>query len=122
MNPVTIKRAVISVSDKTGIVPFAKRLEQWNIEIISTGGTLKTLQAAGISARSITDVTGFPEILDGRVKTLHPKIHAALLAVSENPSHRQQLAELDITPIEMVVVNLYPFEQTVTHNGVSLNE
>ncbi|MBI4546600.1 MAG: bifunctional phosphoribosylaminoimidazolecarboxamide formyltransferase/IMP cyclohydrolase [Ignavibacteriae bacterium] len=122
MNPIPIKRALISVSDKTGILAFARQLQRWNIEIISTGGTLKTLQEAGIKATSISDVTGFPEILDGRVKTLHPKIHAGLLAVSDNPSHQKQLTELGIIPIDMVVVNLYPFEQTVSKNGISLDE
>ncbi|MBI1806848.1 MAG: bifunctional phosphoribosylaminoimidazolecarboxamide formyltransferase/IMP cyclohydrolase [Ignavibacteria bacterium] len=121
MNPIIIRRAIISVSDKTGIVEFAKRLQQWNIEIISTGGTLKTLREAGVHATSISDVTGFPEILDGRVKTLHPKIHGGLLAVSEDKHHARQLEELEIESIDMVVVNLYPFEQTVASNGVSLD-
>jgi len=122
MSSVTIKRALISVSDKTGIVEFAGKLRQWNVEIISTGGTLKTLRDAGVEARSISDVTGFPEILDGRVKTLHPKIHAGLLELSWNTAHMQQLAQLDITPIDMVVVNLYPFERTVAADDVSLEE
>ena len=122
MNLVPIRRAVISVSDKTGIVELAQRLRQWNVEIISTGGTLKTLTDAGIQATSISEVTGFPEILDGRVKTLHPKIHAGLLAVRENPAHQKQLSELDIKPIDMVVVNLYPFEQTIARNNISLDD
>src|SRR5258706_333579 len=122
MNPLTIKRALISVSDKTGIVDFARKLQSWNIEILSTGGTLKTLLDAGIRARSVSDMTGFPEILDGRVKTLHPKIHAGLLAVLDNPAHRQQLAEHDITPIDLIVVNLYPFEQTVAKHDVGIND
>jgi phosphoribosylaminoimidazolecarboxamide formyltransferase/IMP cyclohydrolase len=122
MNLVRIKRALISVSDKSGIVEFALSLSRRGVEIISTGGTLKTLQEAGVGARSVSEVTGFPEILDGRVKTLHPAIHAALLAVTENPAHREQLAELDITPIDLVVVNLYPFEQTVAANGISLDQ
>lgn len=122
MSLVAVKRALISVSDKTGIVEFARSLSGRGVEIISTGGTLKTLQEAGIDARSVSDVTGFPEILDGRVKTLHPKIHAGLLAVAENPAHQRQLAELEITPIDLVVVNLYPFEETVLRNGVSLDQ
>lgn len=121
-NPIIIKRVLISVSDKTGVVEFAKHLQHLGVEIISTGGTLKTLRDAQIVARSISDVTGFPEILDGRVKTLHPKIHAGLLAVSDNPQHQQQLKELDITPIDMVVINLYPFEQTINKENVTLDE
>jgi phosphoribosylaminoimidazolecarboxamide formyltransferase/IMP cyclohydrolase len=122
MNSVRIKRALISVSDKTGVVEFARQLRQRNIEILSTGGTLAALNGANIDAKSISDVTHFPEILDGRVKTLHPKIHGGLLAIADNPKHQQQLAELDITPIDMVVVNLYPFEHTITGSGVSLDE
>ena len=118
MSLTRIHRALISVSDKTGIVQFAQQLQQWNIEIVSTGGTFKTLREAGVNATSISDVTGFPEILDGRVKTLHPKIHGGLLAVMDNPVHQRQLTELDIVPIDMVVVNLYPFEQTISRNGV----
>lgn len=118
MNLRTIHTALISVSDKTGIVEFARALQRWKIEIISTGGTLKTLTEAGINARSIAEVTGFPEILDGRVKTLHPKIHGGILAVSENPLHQQELEKLDIEPIDMVVVNLYPFEETIARGGV----
>ena len=121
-NPVQIKRVLISVSDKSGIAEFAQKLKHWNIEIISTGGTLKYLHDAGFDARSVTDVTGFPEILDGRVKTLHPNIHAGLLAISSNPSHQQQMQELGIQPIDMVVVNLYPFERTVSRTNISLNE
>ncbi len=121
-NPAQIKRALISVSDKSGIVEFARHLRRWTIEIISTGGTLKTLLDAGIQAISVSDVTGFPEILDGRVKTLHPSIHAALLAVPSVVDHVRQLQDLDIDPIDMVVVNLYPFEQTVAKQNVSLDE
>ena len=91
MNLLKIRRALISVSDKTGIAEFAGKLRRWDIEIISTGGTLSALKKAGIPAISITDVTGFPEILDGRVKTLHPNIHAGLLAKNDNPDHRRQL-------------------------------
>jgi phosphoribosylaminoimidazolecarboxamide formyltransferase/IMP cyclohydrolase len=122
MNCCTIYRALISVSDKTGIVEFAKQLQRWNIEIISTGGTLTTLREAGITATSVSEVTGFPEILDGRVKTLHPNIHGGLLAVNENPRHMEQLTEHHITPIDMVVVNLYPFEQTIAKQNISLDD
>ncbi len=122
MNLITIKRAIFSVSDKTGIVEFARRLEKWGVEIISTGGTYRTLRGAGVQAISVSDVTGFPEILDGRVKTLHPKIHGALLAATDNPNHAHQLEELGIQPIDMVVSNLYPFERTITDNGVELDQ
>jgi len=122
MNLLTIRRALLSVSDKSGIVEFGRRLSEFGVEIISTGGTLRVLQDAGVKAVSVSDVTGFPEILDGRVKTLHPGIHAALLAVPENSNHRRQMDELHIEPIDLVVVNLYPFEQTVAKKGVSLEE
>ena len=122
MNEIKVSRALLSVSDKTGIVELAGYLRKWGVEIISTGGTLKTLADAGIPVKSVSDVTGFPEILDGRVKTLHPKIHAGLLAVPDDASHRQQLKNLQIESIDLVVVNLYPFEQTVSRNGISLKE
>ncbi len=122
MNLIPIKRALISVSDKTGIVDFAKQLQRWKIEIVSTGGTLKVLREAGVNAISVSEVTGFPEILDGRVKTLHPKIHAGLLAISDNPDHQRHLKELGIDPIEMVVVNLYPFEQTIARDQITVDE
>ncbi|NLP34555.1 MAG: bifunctional phosphoribosylaminoimidazolecarboxamide formyltransferase/IMP cyclohydrolase [Clostridiales bacterium] len=112
-------RALISVSDKTGIVEFAKELVLLGVEIISTGGTYKKLKEAGISAIEISELTGFPECLDGRVKTLHPIVHAGLLAVRSNPSHIKQLEELNIEPIDMVVVNLYPFKQTILKEGVT---
>lgn len=121
-NSIVIRRALISVSDKTGIVEFAKHLRRVGIEIISTGGTLKTLRDAQIEAISISDVTDFPEILDGRVKTLHPKIHAGLLAVSDNHQHQKQLKDLNIIPIDLVVVNLYPFEKTIEKDNVTLGE
>lgn len=122
MNLRTIHTALISVSDKTGIVELAKALQRWNISIISTGGTLATLQNAGITARSVSEVTGFPEILDGRVKTLHPKIHGGILAVHENPRHLEQLSGLDIQPIDMVIVNLYPFQQTIAKANIALDD
>jgi phosphoribosylaminoimidazolecarboxamide formyltransferase/IMP cyclohydrolase len=109
-----IKRALISVYDKTGIVDFARALSaEFGIEIISTGGTAKLLKENGIPVTLVEEVTGFPEMMDGRVKTLHPKIHAAILADRDNPEHMRQLTEQDIEPIDMVVVNLYPFEKTV---------
>ncbi len=117
-----IRRALISVSDKRGLVSFATELRAMQVEIISTGGTFATLQGHGIETVSVSEVTEFPEILDGRVKTLHPKIHAGLLAASDNPQHLKQLQELSIDAIDMVVVNLYPFEQTIARNSVPLGE
>ncbi|HUN80213.1 MAG TPA: bifunctional phosphoribosylaminoimidazolecarboxamide formyltransferase/IMP cyclohydrolase, partial [Phycisphaerae bacterium] len=109
-----IKRALIAVYDKTGIAEFARALvDEFGIEIISTGGTAKHLKEHGIPVTMVEEVTGFPEMLDGRVKTLHPKIHAGILADRDNPEHMRQLAEHGIKPIDMVVVNLYPFEKTV---------
>ncbi|MDF2840165.1 MAG: purH [Clostridia bacterium] len=116
------KRALISVSDKTGIVELAKRLAVQGFEIISTGGTAKELQDAGIEVIGISDVTGYPECLDGRVKTLHPKIHGGLLAIRDNMEHMETLAKLDINTIDMVIVNLYPFRQTIQKYNVSLEE
>lgn len=113
-----MKRALISVSDKTGIVEFAKSLTQLGWEIISTGGTHKTLEDAGLKVTGISEVTGFPECLDGRVKTLHPSIHAGVLAMRSNKEHMKQLEELKIDTIDMVVVNLYPFKQTILKEGV----
>lgn len=114
-----MKRALISVSDKTGIVAFAKELESMGVEIISTGGTYKTLQEAGINVIGISDVTKFPECLDGRVKTLHPSIHAGILAIRGNEEHMRQLQELGVDTIDMVVVNLYPFKETILKQGVT---
>ena len=111
---INIRRALISVYDKTGIVDFARALhDEFGVEIISTGGTARTLTDAGIPVTLVEDVTGFPEMMDGRVKTLHPKVHAGILADRDNPEHMRQLAEQGIEPIDMVVVNLYPFEKTV---------
>ena len=117
-----IKRALISVSDKTGIVDFAKELSNLGVEIISTGGTAKALSDAGIKVINISEVTGFPECLDGRVKTLHPKVHAGILAIRENPSHMKQLQDLGIDTIDLVAINLYPFKQTISKEGVELQE
>src|SRR6266851_9631417 len=119
---VKIRRALISVSDKTGIVDFARELQRFGVEIISTGGTAKTLRDAGLEVRDVSDVTGFPEMMDGRIKTLHPKIHGALLAVRDNPQHQAALSDQEIEPIDMVVANLYPFERTISRDGVTLNE
>lgn len=117
-----IKRALISVSDKTGIIEFAKELDKLGIEIISTGGTAKAISEAGVKVINISDITGFPECLDGRVKTLHPKVHAGLLAIRNNPEHMNQLKELGIETIDMVVINLYPFKQTILKENVELEE
>lgn len=116
-----MKRALISVSDKTGVIEFAQGLERLGYEILSTGGTYKTLQEAGIKVIQVSEVTGFPEILDGRVKTLHPKIHGGILA-RRTDAHLQQLKENDIAPIDIVAVNLYPFRATISKPGVSLEE
>src|ERR1041384_29900 len=118
----TIERALISVSDKSGLVDFARRLRNHSIEIISTGGTAKALRDAGLEVRDISDVTGFPEILDGRVKTLHPKVHGGLLAIRSKPEHQQQVEANKIQYIDMVVVNLYPFRETVAPEDVTGEE
>ena len=114
-----IKRALLSVSDKTGIVELGKFLSNNGVEIISTGGTMKARREAGVPVTYVSDVTGFPEIMDGRVKTLNPKIHGAILAVRSNPEHMEALAEHNITPIDLVVVNLYPFRETIAKPGVT---
>lgn len=113
-------RALISVSDKTGVVEFAKELEALGVEIISTGGTHKVLEEAGIKVTGISDVTGFPECLDGRVKTLHPKVHGGLLARRDVPEHMKQLEELEIEPIDIVAINLYPFKATIMKPDVTM--
>lgn len=117
-----VLKALISVSDKTGIVEFAKELEELGIEIISTGGTYKKLKEEGVKAIEISDLTGFPECLDGRVKTLHPKVHAGILAMRSNPKHMEQLKQLNVDTIDFVVVNLYPFKQTILKEGVTRQE
>jgi phosphoribosylaminoimidazolecarboxamide formyltransferase/IMP cyclohydrolase len=117
-----IQRALISVSDKIGLVPFAQILAQAGIEIISTGGTAKTLREAGLTVKDISEHTGFPEMLDGRVKTLHPKVHGGLLFIRGNETHQAAIKMHGITPIDLVVVNLYPFEQTVAKLDVSLHD
>ncbi|MFA6849508.1 MAG: IMP cyclohydrolase [Selenomonadaceae bacterium] len=117
-----IKRALISVSDKTGIVEFARKLNEAGVEIISTGGTMKAIKEAGIPVMYVSDVTGFPEIMDGRVKTLNPYIHGGILAVRDNPVHVQAMKDHKITGIDLVVVNLYPFRQTIEKLNVTLAE
>jgi len=117
-----IQRALISVSDKTGIVDFARELAAQGVEILSTGGTAKSLQAAGIATVEVSQFTGSPEILEGRVKTLHPKIHGGLLYLRGNEEHEEQAKAHGIKPIDLVVVNLYPFEATVAKEGVTLPE
>ncbi|HEV2863150.1 MAG TPA: bifunctional phosphoribosylaminoimidazolecarboxamide formyltransferase/IMP cyclohydrolase [Pyrinomonadaceae bacterium] len=117
-----IRRALLSVSDKTGLVEFARALQGFGVEILSTGGTAKALREAGVEVRDVSDVTGFPEMLDGRVKTLHPRIHGGILAIRDNPEHARALEEHGIEPIDMLVVNLYPFERTIARAGVTLEE
>ena len=117
-----IKRALISVSDKTGIIDFARELKHFDVEIISTGGTAPALRDAGIDVRDISDVTGFPEMMDGRVKTLHPRVHGGLLALRDNPDHVAAMQQHGIEPIDMVVVNLYPFAETIGRAGVTREE
>jgi phosphoribosylaminoimidazolecarboxamide formyltransferase/IMP cyclohydrolase len=117
-----IKRALVSVSDKTGIAEFAKVLDELGIEIISTGGTARTLRDAGLSVREVSEITEFPEMMDGRIKTLHPKIHGAFLALRDNEEHVSAMKKHNIEPIDLVVVNLYPFEQTIDDEEVKLEE
>jgi phosphoribosylaminoimidazolecarboxamide formyltransferase/IMP cyclohydrolase len=115
-------KALISVTDKSGIVELARELIQMDFEILSTGGTAKTLKAAGLTVTEVSAYTGFPEILDGRVKTLQPKIHGGLLGRRQDPRHREQMRALDIEPIDLLVVNLYAFEKTVAKPGCTLEE
>src|SRR5438874_7578390 len=115
-----IRRALLSVSDKTGLVDFARELvSKYGVELIATGGTRKALADAGLPVRDISELTGFPEILDGRVKTLHPAIYAGLLAKRDKPEHMTTLADHHLPEIDLVVCNLYPFEQTVAKLGVT---
>jgi phosphoribosylaminoimidazolecarboxamide formyltransferase/IMP cyclohydrolase len=117
-----IQRAILSVTDKTGLVDFARQLSNLGIELISTGGTAKLLRDSGIAVKDISELTGFPEMLDGRVKTLHPKVHGGILHRRENPAHTAAVAEHGIQPIDMVVVNLYAFEKTAAKAGVAFEE
>ena len=117
-----IKRALISVSNKAGVVEFARALHEAGVEIVSTGGTMKAIKEAGIPVTYVSDVTGFPEIMDGRVKTLNPYIHGGILAVRDNPEHVREMKEHKITGIDLVAVNLYPFRETIAKPGVTLAE
>jgi phosphoribosylaminoimidazolecarboxamide formyltransferase / IMP cyclohydrolase len=118
----TIKRALISVSNKKGVVEFAKALHAMGIEILSTGGTAKSLRDAGVPVKEVSEHTGSPEMLDGRVKTLHPRIHGGLLSRRENPKDMEEIKKHGIDTIDMVVVNLYPFEETIAKSGVTFDE
>src|SRR5436190_10184111 len=118
----TIRRALLSVSDKTGLIDLARVLAGYGVELISTGGTRKALADAGLAVRDVADVTGFPEMLDGRVKTLHPLIHGGILAVRDNPQHAATVRQHGIGLIDLVVVNLYPFEQTAARPGSTHEE
>jgi phosphoribosylaminoimidazolecarboxamide formyltransferase/IMP cyclohydrolase len=117
-----VRRALISVSDKSGIVEFARSLKEFGVTLISTGGTARSLREAGLDVTDVSEVTGFPEMMDGRVKTLHPKIHGAFLALRDNEQHVASMTEHQIEPIDLVVVNLYPFESTIAKEGVELEE
>ncbi|RYY37493.1 MAG: bifunctional phosphoribosylaminoimidazolecarboxamide formyltransferase/IMP cyclohydrolase, partial [Sphingomonadales bacterium] len=117
MDQVTIRRALLSVSDKTGIVELGQSLAANGVELVSTGGTASTLREAGLAVRDISDLTDFPEMMDGRVKTLHPKVHGGLLAIRGNADHEASMADHAIAPIDLVVVNLYPFAETVARGA-----
>jgi len=117
-----IERVIISVTDKSGIVEFANSLSGLGVQILSTGGTARALREGGISVIDISDYTGFPEMMDGRVKTLHPKVHGGLLGLRDNPEHVEMMKAHGIKTIDMVVVNLYQFEKTVAKEGVTLEE
>jgi phosphoribosylaminoimidazolecarboxamide formyltransferase / IMP cyclohydrolase len=117
-----IQRAILSVTDKTGIVDFAKKLQDFDIDLVSTGGTAKLLRESGVRVRDISELTGFPEMMDGRVKTLHPKVHGGILHMRGNPGHVAAAREHEILPIDMVVVNLYAFEKTASKPGVHFDE
>ncbi len=117
-----IEYALISVTDKTGIADFAGALSGLGVKIISTGGTAKAIRNGGVPVTDISDYTGFPEMMDGRVKTLHPKVHGGLLGLRDNPEHTEMMEKYGIKPIDLVVVNLYQFENTVARKGVSLEE
>jgi phosphoribosylaminoimidazolecarboxamide formyltransferase / IMP cyclohydrolase len=117
-----IKRAIISVTDKSGIVEFSRKLSDMGVEILSTGGTAKAIREGGVKVMDISEYTGFPEMLDGRVKTLHPKVHGGLLGVRSNPEHVKMMNENGIQDIDLIVVNLYQFEKTVAKEGVTLED
>jgi phosphoribosylaminoimidazolecarboxamide formyltransferase/IMP cyclohydrolase len=117
-----IQRAILSVTDKSGLLEFAQELEKFGVEILSTGGTARMLREGGVKVQDVSDFTGFPEMLDGRVKTLHPKVHAGILAQRHNPEHMKTMAAHHLKVIDMVVVNLYAFEKTVAKEGCTLEE
>jgi len=117
-----IERAIISVTDKTGVADFAASLSKFGVQILSTGGTARVLRDSGISVMDISEYTGFPEMLDGRVKTLHPKVHGGILGVRDNPEHVRMMKEQGIQNIDLLVINLYQFEKTVAKEGVTLEE
>ena len=108
-----VRRALLSLSDKTGLIEFARFLTEHKVELISTGGTAKALRDAGFAVKDVSEVTGFPEMLDGRVKTLHPLVHGGLLGIRGNAVHEKSMADHNLKPIDLLVVNLYPFESTV---------
>ncbi len=112
-HPRRVTRALLSVSDKSGLIEFARALSQHGIELVSTGGTSKAIADAGLKVRDVSELTGFPEMMDGRVKTLHPNVHGGLLAIRDNPDHAKAMKDHGIGPIDLLVVNLYPFEATV---------
>src|SRR5579859_3222884 len=112
-HPRRVTRALLSVSDKSGLIDFARALSAHNIELVSTGGTAKAIAEAGLKVHDVSELTGFPEMMDGRVKTLHPKVHGGLLAIRDNAEHAQAMKSHGILPIDLLVVNLYPFEATV---------
>ncbi len=117
-----IKRALISVTDKTGVQEFARELAAMGVEIVSTGGTAKVIRAAGVDVKDVSELTGFPEMMDGRVKTLHPRVHGGILAIRDNEEHVRQMEENGIPAIDLVAVNLYAFEETVKRPDVTLAE
>src|SRR3990167_1279064 len=117
-----IQRAIVSVTDKTGLVEFCKILSAFQIEILSTGGTAKLLREHGIKTEDVSSYTGSPEVMDGRLKTIHPKIEGGILGIRNNPKHQSEMEALGILPIDLVVVNLYAFEKTVAKEGCSLDE
>src|SRR5436853_7368527 len=119
---VQVRRALLSVSDKTGIVEFARGLFELGIELVSTGGTARELSSAGLDVRQVSDLTGFPEIMDGRVKTLHPKLYAGMLARRDDDAHLDAAREHAIEQVDLVCVNLYPFEQTVARGDADDDE
>src|SRR5215475_7736172 len=118
----SIQRAILSVTDKSGLIEFARKLAGMSVELVSTGGTAKLLRDSGIAVKDISELTGFPEMLDGRVKTLHPKVHGGILHRREDPKHVAAVKEHGIQPIDMIVVNLYAFEKTAAKAGVHFEE